>query len=195
MIDVSALRVISAIASLRTRGGFTPGVLVRRAVGWPASIDKEDDVARFQDGEAVTRAFFDRWNRGDAEGLGELFVEDADFVNVVGLWWRDRRAIRKAHAYGFERIFRNATLQLVELKVRELSPDVHIVHTVSTLDGQTGPDGGSTGTRVAVISVVAHRRDDGFRIVSCQNTDRVAGADTHVVDADGFRPVSYRNGR
>jgi hypothetical protein len=36
-------------------------------------------------------------------------------VNVVGLWWRTRREIRKAHAYGFERIFARSTLTLEQV--------------------------------------------------------------------------------
>lgn len=50
--------------------------------------------------EGVARGFADAWNRGDALAIAALFVEDADFVNVVGLWWRNRRRIREAHAYG-----------------------------------------------------------------------------------------------
>ena len=65
-------------------------------------------------------------------------------------------------------------------------------HTVSTLDGQTGTDGRTTARRVAVITLVTRRAASGFEIVSCQNTDRVEGADTHVADDDGFRPASYR---
>lgn len=148
----------------------------------------------FESGEAVARAFFERWNDGDADGIGALFIEDADFVNVVGLWWRNRRAIRKAHDYGFRRIFQNARLEITELKVRKLTPDIHIIHTVSTLDGQTLLSGGKAGQRIAVISMVTVRGPDGFQIVSCQNTDRVEGADTHVVEESGFRPARYRNG-
>ncbi|MEM1046045.1 MAG: SgcJ/EcaC family oxidoreductase [Pseudomonadota bacterium] len=146
----------------------------------------------FDTGETVARAFFDRWNDNDADGLAALFSEDADFVNVVGLWWRNRRAIRKAHDYGFRRIFQNAQLEIVELAVRELSDDIHIVHTVSILRGQTGPDGAPAGERVAVISMVTRRGAAEFEIVSLQNTDRIDGADTHVRDPGGFRPVSYR---
>ncbi len=146
----------------------------------------------FESGEAVARAFFDRWNDGDADGIGALFAEDADFVNVVGLWWRNRKAIRKAHDYGFQRIFQNAGVEITELVTRALTPDIHIVHTVSTLDGQSGVDGSEAGRRVAVISMVTRRMPSGFEIVSCQNTDRVEGADTHVVEGDGFRPASYR---
>ena len=148
----------------------------------------------FESGEAVARAFFERWNDGDADGIGALFIEDADFVNVVGLWWRNRRAIRKAHDYGFRRIFQNARLEITELKVRKLTLDIHIIHTVSTLDGQTPLSGGKAGQRIAVISMVTVRGPDGFQIVNCQNTDRVEGADTHVVEESGLRPARYRNG-
>lgn len=146
----------------------------------------------YETGEAVARAFFDCWNEGDADGIGALFVEDADFVNVVGFWWRNRRAIRKAHDYGFRRIFQNAKVEITELAVRELTPDIHVVHTVSTLDGQTGVDDAETGQRIAVISMVTQRGLSGFQIVSCQNTDRVEGADTHIADARGFRPANYQ---
>ncbi|TQV79374.1 SgcJ/EcaC family oxidoreductase [Denitrobaculum tricleocarpae] len=141
----------------------------------------------YETGEAVARAFFDRWNEGDADGIAALFVEDADFVNVVGLWWHDRRAIRKAHDYGFRHIFENARVEITELSVRELTPDIHIVHTVSILDGQTGVGGTEAVQRTAVISMVTHRRSSAFQIVCCHNTDRVVGADTHVVDTRGFR--------
>ena len=147
----------------------------------------------YQSGEAVARAFFDRWDQGDADGIGALFAKDANFVNVVGFWWRSRKAIRKAHDYGFQRIFQNAKVQITELAVRELTPDIHIIHAVSTLEGQTGVDGAEAGRGVAVISMIARRGTSGFEIVSCQNTDRVAGADTHVVDGGGFRPARYRS--
>lgn len=37
--------------------------------------------------------------------LAALFTEDADFVNVVGLWWTTREQIRDNHAYGFRHMF------------------------------------------------------------------------------------------
>ncbi|MEM7734642.1 MAG: SgcJ/EcaC family oxidoreductase [Deinococcota bacterium] len=146
----------------------------------------------YTSGEAVTRAFFNRWNVKDADGMAHLFIEDADFVNVVGLWWRNRKAIRKAHSYGFERIFQYAKIDITELRVRKLRDDIHIVHTVSTLEGQTAPDGRIGGLRVAVISLVTEKRDGEFKIVSVQNTDRVEGADTHLALDTRFGPASYR---
>lgn len=31
------------------------------------------------------------WNQRDAGSLANLFAEDADFVNVVGIWWACRK--------------------------------------------------------------------------------------------------------
>ena len=146
----------------------------------------------YESGEAVARAFFQAWNQGDADAIGALFVEDADFVNVVGFWWTNKRQIRKAHEYGFRKIFQNSVIEITELKVRALTPDIHVIHSVSTLDGQTGVAGEQTETRIAVISMVAVKDPDaGFMLVSCHNTDRVDGADTHVRSAGEFRPARY----
>lgn len=46
----------------------------------------------------VVRAFADCWNRHDMHAFGELFDPNAEFVNVVGLWWKGRDEITKAHA-------------------------------------------------------------------------------------------------
>lgn len=146
----------------------------------------------FESGEAVARAFFEAWNKGDPDAIGDLFVEDADFVNVVGLWWTNKRQIRKAHEYGFRKIFQNAVVAITELKVRELTPDIHVIHTVSTLDGQTGVAGEPTQSRIAVISMVAVKAvNAGFLLASCHNTDRVDGADTHVRSAGELQSAKY----
>ncbi len=149
-------------------------------------------MSDYQSGEAVARAFFAAWNAGDADAIGALFVEDADFVNVVGFWWTSRRQIRKAHDYGFRKIFQHSVIAIQTLKVRALTPDIHVIHSVSTLEGQTSLDGQATDTRTAVISMVAVRAPgQGFRLVSCHNTDRVDGADTHIRTASGFAPAKY----
>mgnify|MGYP001553932162 CR=1 FL=1 len=140
----------------------------------------------------VLQAFIAAWNAGDADALAALFVEDADFVNVVGFWWRSARQIRKAHEYGFRRIFANARLDVLDVKLRAVTPEVTILHCVVALEGQSAPDGTPAGPRVTVLSMVTIRQETGLRILSCHNTDRVEGADTHLRDTTGFRAVDYR---
>ena len=77
------------------------------------------------------------WNKKDPDALASLFDSHAEFVNVTGLWWHDRASIRKAHAYGLERIFNASTLAVDELRLNQLSDDVAIVHAAMTLSGQT----------------------------------------------------------
>ena len=74
----------------------------------------------------VAAAFAKAWSKRDADAIADLFVEDADFVNVVGLWWRSKRSIRRAHAYGFEHAFGKATLKIDKVTERRLGDDVAV---------------------------------------------------------------------
>ena len=140
----------------------------------------------------VVRAFAKAWKRRDAEAIADLFVDDADFVNVVGLWWRSRRSIRRAHEYGFEHAFARADLTLDKLSQRILGDDVAVVHAQWRLTGQVDPDGNETGSRRGVLSAVVTRLADGSWIgVSCHNTDTAHAADTNISVEGQLGPVSY----
>ena len=146
--------------------------------------------------ERVPEAFAAAWNRRDPDGIAALFDEDAEFVNVVGLWWHDREAIRRAHAYGLTRIFAGSTLRLGVVRVKRLSDDVAVVHARMTLSGQTPVAGAAgPGTRTNVFSFVVRRAGERWSCASAQNTDVVPGAETNVVDEAGrLRPADYREG-
>lgn len=40
--------------------------------------------------EHVATAFANAWNRHDMDEFASLFASDANFVNVVGVWWKNR---------------------------------------------------------------------------------------------------------
>lgn len=145
----------------------------------------------------IPQAFVDAWNRKDAAQLAMLFDEDAEFVNVVGLWWHDRAAIERAHAYGFERIFPDSTLKLMRVTVKHLRDDVAVVHARMRLTGQTPVAGtDASAPRTNIFSFVVHHTKDGWRCASAHNTDVVPGTETNVIGADGrLRPVDYRTKR
>lgn len=146
--------------------------------------------------ESIPAVFVEAWNRRDADGIAALFDDDAEFVNVTGLWWHDREAIRRAHAYGLERIFNRSTLRLGAVRVKRLADDVAVVHARMTLSGQTAAgDVARPGTRTNIFSFVVHRTPDGWRCASAHNTDVVPGMETNVVDDEGrLRSVDYREG-
>lgn len=144
--------------------------------------------------ESIADVFVEAWARRDADKLASLFDADAEFVNVTGLWWHDREAIRKAHAYGFERIFGASTLRLVQTRVKSLSDDIAVVHAKLRLEGQTtAPGVALPAARNTILSFVVHRVGDSWSCASAQNTDIVPSMETNVVDSDGtLRSVSYR---
>ncbi|SMX33869.1 SgcJ/EcaC family oxidoreductase [Actibacterium lipolyticum] len=138
------------------------------------------------------QAFVDAWMARDGAALAALFAEDADFVNVVGLWWEDRAAIAKAHDYALKSFFSRSTLVLGKAKLRPLGDDVVLVHQRFILTGQLSPTGTETGRRATLMSVVLERRGGGWLAVSAHNTDIVPGAETHVATAAGLNTADYR---
>jgi uncharacterized protein (TIGR02246 family) len=147
--------------------------------------------------EQLPSLFARAWNARDPDALAALFAEDAEFVNVTGLWWHDRASIRKAHAYGLERIFNQSTLVVHETTVNQLRDDVAIVHARMRLTGQT-PLGRITqpGSRENVFSFVVHRTGNEWLCASAHNTDVVPGMETNIIDEGGtFRSANYRTGQ
>ena len=134
--------------------------------------------------EQLPSLFADAWNARNPDALAALFDEDAEFVNVTGLWWHDRESIRKAHAYGLERIFNESTLAVGETRVKPLRSDVAIVHARMMLSGHAN-----------IFSFVVHRTGNRWLCASAQNTDVVPNMETNIIDEDGiFRSASYRTG-
>ena len=146
--------------------------------------------------DGIPRAFVEAWNQRDADGIAALFDEDAEFVNVTGLWWHDREAIRRAHAYGLSRIFNRSDLRLGALRVKPLGEGIAVVHARMHLSGQSPAVGvEAPAPRTNIFSFVVRRTDGGWRCASAHNTDVVPGMETNVVDAEGrLRGVDYRRG-
>lgn len=143
----------------------------------------------------VTDGWLAAWNSHDADALTALFVEDADFINVVGMWFRGHGQIRFNHAYGFAHMFGASSMRFAKTKVRELGPDAAIIVAAWELTGQVDPDGTPSGPRTGVLTFVVTRTEAGWRAVSAQNTDRIPDAQTHVASPGGLTPTHYERPR
>jgi len=65
--------------------------------------------------------FVDAWNHRDPDSLAALFDDDAEFVNVTGLWWHIPRADPKRSRVRATRIFKDSSLQAIDVRVKRLS--------------------------------------------------------------------------
>ena len=141
--------------------------------------------------EDFPAAFAAAWMARDGAAIAALFAEDADFVNVVGIWWRDRAAIARAHDHALHSFFRHTTLRPGRVRLRRLGADAAVVHCRLRLDGQLTPDGAEAGPRQSILIAVLVRSPQGWQAVAAQNTDIAPGAETQLND-DGLDPVDYR---
>ena len=165
--------------------------------GLPVDVDAREGVEFASGPEQIPALFARAWNARDPDALAALFAEDAEFVNVTGLWWHDRASIRRAHAYGLERIFNHSTLAVEETTVKQLTDDIAVVHARMMLTGQTplGPVK-QPGSRANVFSFVVRRTGSEWQCVSAHNTDVVRNMETNIIDEDGrFRSANYRTGQ
>jgi len=119
----------------------------------------------------VGAAFVDDWNRHDMKSLGSLFAEDAQFVNVIGLWWHGRAEIQKEHEALHATRMRTSHLVNDETLVHLLGPDAAVLLTRWQLTGDTGIDGVTLPVRRGIMSLVAIRAGSHWQIASAQNTD------------------------
>ncbi|OJJ16329.1 DUF4440 domain-containing protein [marine bacterium AO1-C] len=144
--------------------------------------------------EDIAALFVQAFNERDAVALANLFTDDAEFVNVVGLWWHNRQAIWKAHDYGLRTIFNNSVVELRKVKVKTITPEVALVQARMKLTGQTPHAGvASPQGRQNIISFVAQKMPDGWVCVSAHNTDIIPGKETNIVDESGnITSVDYR---
>ncbi|MEM7549833.1 MAG: SgcJ/EcaC family oxidoreductase [Bacteroidota bacterium] len=147
-----------------------------------------------QEPSDVTLEFIKAWNERDPDRLASLFTEDAEFVNVVGLWWHNRQDIWKAHDYGLKLIFNNSKLELRKSILKMVGDKVAVVHARMKLSGQTAAYGiDKPLSRQNIFSFVMHRTSKGWVCVSAHNTDIVPGKETNLVDESRkMSAVDYR---
>ncbi|MFO7846307.1 MAG: SgcJ/EcaC family oxidoreductase [Balneolaceae bacterium] len=142
----------------------------------------------------IPARFTEAWNERDARKLAAIFDEDAEFVNVVGIWWHTREEIYKAHDYGLRVIFNNSTLKQGRTKVKYLAEDIAVVHTRFRLTGQTPLKDAQPKTRQTIFSFVVHRVDgeSSWSCASAHNTDIIPGKETHLMKDGEIAAVDYR---
>jgi uncharacterized protein (TIGR02246 family) len=123
----------------------------------------------------IVAAFADAWNRHDMVALAELFARDAEFVNVVGMWWKGRAEIKQAHEFTHSTIFKNSRLTTSETSVRFPTPDLAIARSRWSLEGHTSPEGAALPPRNGILVHVVALMDGKWSIIDSQNTDIIEG--------------------
>jgi uncharacterized protein (TIGR02246 family) len=132
------------------------------------------DINNKTDGvKQVVESFADAWNRHDMDAFSQLFDDDAEFVNVVGLWWKGKNEIRHAHEYAHSTIFKNSELTIREQSTRFPIEGIAISRAKWRLEGHVSPDGSLLPPRTVVMLIVLRESDGHWLIIDSQNTEEI----------------------
>ena len=119
----------------------------------------------------VVDLFVDAWNAHDISALGDLFADDADFIDVFGNWFKGRAAFEQVLAERHRSVFEKSRFTRKDVAVRRVSAGLAIVHAVIELAGATGLNGQPLAPALGVMSYVMEREGpDRWRILAFQNT-------------------------
>lgn len=91
--------------------------------------------------KAVIVAMTEAFNRHDAKAWTRLATSDAQLVTVRGEFMNGVAEIEKGLSALFQTRNRNASLKILDVKVRLIRPDVAMAHVTNELSGVIGPDG------------------------------------------------------
>ena len=125
---------------------------------------------------SVVKGYCEAWNAHDMKALAELFVDDAHWINIVEMHWPGKPAVVAGHAAYHQTFFRTTGIEMADVEIREISPDVAAAVILLKVDPFTPPDGtarpssedhltliltkrsgaGSSLTDTTLSSIVAH---------------------------------------
>ncbi len=120
--------------------------------------------------DSLLEAMLVTWNQHDMDAMAELFAEDADFVNVLGMRFRSRKEIETAHRELHKDRFAQTEVRQLESSVAYLSEDVAVVHVRWEMAGDLAAKG---TIRHGTMTHVVVRKGGRWYFRATQNTDIV----------------------
>jgi uncharacterized protein (TIGR02246 family) len=169
---IAAATVFVALATLADAQSIKPSATNQPAT---VSLPAEDDRAI----RKALAGYEAAWNSHDMKALGELFREDSEFINVVGMHWRGRADIVAAHAAFHETMFKDTRLKTDAIALRPLGTDVAIAVVTYTQDGFTTPSGQVMPKTQTKLSYVFAKTAGEWKIAHGQNVRIDAEAVAH----------------
>src|ERR671926_1964953 len=103
-------------------------------------------------------AFASALNAKDADELGRLFTDDAEFVNIMGMRMRRREGIVEGHAWAFAGPLRGRRIRFDQVDVLTVTDDVTVLHghCIREREQDEPPEGLPGGSSAPLL--VTHRR-------------------------------------
>jgi uncharacterized protein (TIGR02246 family) len=118
---------------------------------------------------ALFEAFAEAFNAKDAQALGALFTEDAEFVTIFGNRMRGRAGIETGHAAVFTHALSGNRLVPGSVDVQLLAPGVSLAHAAWTREQLTDAPAGTLPPGTGIFTLVLQERDRGWLLRAATN--------------------------
>ena len=126
-------------------------------------------MAAFNRAEELTDAFAEKLNAKDPAALGELFTEDAEFVNIMGMRMRGRQGIVDGHAWAFKGPLRGRRIRFDQVDALSVTEDVTVLHCHCIREREPGAPAEGLPDGASMLVFVTRRGPQGWEIVSATN--------------------------
>ncbi len=130
-----------------------------------------------EDQEAVSALapqWAEAWNRGDAKAIGDMYTDDADYIEMTGQAFKGRAAIETAFADMMATMFEGTKISIEMTATRFIKPDLVVgdsnweITGLPEMEGEAPPSNG-TSTIVAV-------KQDGQWLITSHRSRILAAA-------------------
>ena len=142
---------------------FTAAGIAAQEKTKAADTSKDEAAIRANVGQMVKG-----WNMKSGAEFAKPFAEDSDYVVINGMRIKGRAANAEGHQQIFDTFYKNSTLAYTVENIRFVRPDVAVVHVLAMLKL---PQGNSTQTFNARITMVMVRNEGKWEITALQNTE------------------------
>ncbi|MBO0932474.1 SgcJ/EcaC family oxidoreductase [Fibrella sp. HMF5036] len=119
-------------------------------------------------------AMLKSWHTHNYNDIATWATPDADWVNVVGMWWKGREEVRLAHQVFHDMFFKTTPLTQQSLTIRFVTPEVAIGHLLWHIGAYYPPDGIDHGTNKRpegddLATLVFVKKDGKWLLTAAQN--------------------------
>ena len=111
------------------------------------------------------------WNHHDMTAFVSYMTDDVEWVNVVGMWWKGKAQVFKAHDAMHKTFFKDRALHdATDVELRAIAPGVVIVTSTVPADGYTTPSGQVMPPDRNVLTEVFVHRNGRWLLTEGHNT-------------------------
>ena len=131
-------------------------------------------MTAFAEPRKIVDGFAAALNAKDADAVGEIFTDDAEFVNIAGMRMRGRDAIVAGHAWALSGPLRGSRVSFDEVDELPVTDDVVVLHGHCLRERLPDAPANSLPPGTTVLVFVARRDPDGWRAIAATNVAEAA---------------------